>query len=112
MKTIYQAGDVLEAHIVCGMLNAEGIEAEVAGQYQQGAVGGLAPRDFARVQLLDEDDEPRARELIRDYEAREDTPMQKPGPEEADPAESGRLALWLLIGAVAVFLISWWTLSR
>ncbi|MFO7582742.1 DUF2007 domain-containing protein [Guyparkeria sp.] len=112
MKTIYEAGDVLEAHIVCGMLNAEGIEAEVAGQYQQGAVGGLAPRDFARVQLLDERDEPRARELIRTYEGREDASPREPGPGDADPAESGRLGLWLLIGAAVVFLVSWWTLSH
>ncbi|MFP4640389.1 MAG: DUF2007 domain-containing protein [Guyparkeria sp.] len=112
MKTIYKAGDVLEAHIVCGMLNAEGIEAQVAGQYQQGAVGGLAPRDFARVQLLDERDEPRALELIRDYEGRDDAPMPGPGGGDAESEESGRLGLWLLIGAVVVFLVSWWTLSR
>lgn len=31
MKIIYRAENILEAHIVCGMLNAEGIEAEVAG---------------------------------------------------------------------------------
>ena len=109
MKTIYQADDVLEAHIVCGMLNAEGIEAEVAGQYQQGAVGGLAPRDFARVQLLDERDEPRARDLIRDYEGDKAAAEPEPDP---DPEESGRLGLWLLIGALVVFVVSWWTLSH
>jgi len=109
MKTIFQADDVLEAHIVCGMLNAEGIEAEVAGQYQQGAVGGLAPRDFARVQLLDERDEPRARELIRDYEGDKAATETEPEP---DPEESGRLGLWLLIGALVVFVVSWWTLSH
>lgn len=105
MKTIYRAGDILEAHIVAGMLNAEGIEAEVAGFYQQGAVGELAPQDFARVMLVDERDTERAERVIADYETREPEPVTDGAGEES--GGSGRLAGWLLAVALVLLLLSW-----
>ncbi|WP_066185029.1 MULTISPECIES: DUF2007 domain-containing protein [unclassified Guyparkeria] len=105
MKIIYRAADILEAHIVAGMLNAEGIEAEVAGFYQQGAVGELAPQDFARVMLVDERDTERAERVIAAYESRE----PEPGSEQEDREQnsSGRLAGWLLVAALLLMLLSW-----
>ena len=105
MKTIYRASDILEAHIVAGMLNAEGIEAEVAGFYQQGAVGELAPQDFARVMLADERDTERAERIIANYESREPEPVADEGGEETN--SSGRLAGWLLAAALVLLLLSW-----
>ncbi|WP_410473992.1 DUF2007 domain-containing protein [Guyparkeria sp. TX1] len=111
MKTIYRAADILEAHIVAGMLNAEGIEAEVAGFYQQGAVGQLAPQDFARVMLIDERDEDRAERVIAEYEQREPAPPSErdQASDEAmpEPEESSRLAWWLVIAAVVMLVVSW-----
>lgn len=112
MKIIYRAENILEAHIVCGMLNAEGIEAEVAGFYQQGAVGSLAPQDFAHVMLIDERDTALAEQLIAAYEQR------APGASRGDRQdgelageESSRLAWWLLIAALIVLFVSWGLLS-
>jgi len=68
MKPIYRAANILEAQIVAGMLQSEGIDAEVAGYYLQGGVGELATQDFARVWLNDERDEDRAKQLIAEYE--------------------------------------------
>ncbi|MCL7744302.1 DUF2007 domain-containing protein [Guyparkeria hydrothermalis] len=107
MKTIYRATDILEAHIVAGMLNAEGIEAEVAGFYQQGAVGELAPQDFARVMLVDERDTARAEQVIASYEAREPEPAHDEPDVEGDGGAAGRLAGWLLVVALLLFLLSW-----
>ena len=107
MKTIYRAADILEAHIVCGMLNAEGIEAEVAGFYQQGAVGQLAPQDFARVMLIDERDADRAERVIAAYEAREPEPVSDEPESEQGDGKSGRLAGWLLVAALLLLLLSW-----
>lgn len=104
MKTIYRAADILEAHIVAGMLNAEGIEAEVAGFYQQGAVGQLAPQDFARVMLLDERDADRAERVIAQYEERE---PRAPGERGQAEAESSRLAWWLVAAALLLMVVSW-----
>lgn len=55
MKIIYKARDIIEAHIVSGMLNANGVEAHVSGYYLQGGVGDVAVYDFANVQVADED---------------------------------------------------------
>lgn len=70
MKYVYRAANILEAQIVKGMLEANGIDANVGGFYLQGGVGELAPLDTARVYVEDEDVE-RARELIQEYETRE-----------------------------------------
>jgi hypothetical protein len=55
MKIIYKARDIIEAHIVAGMLNANGIETHVGGYYLQGGVGDVTVFDFANVQVADED---------------------------------------------------------
>lgn len=68
MKIIYKASDTIEAHIVAGMLNANGIRAYVGGYYLQGGIGDLAAMDFANVSVADEDVEPALR-VIRDYKS-------------------------------------------
>jgi len=67
MKIVFQASDILEAHIVAGMLQAENIEAHVGGHYLQGGIGDLAPTGLASVSVADDDSEA-ARRLIREYE--------------------------------------------
>jgi len=67
MQVVYHATDVLEAHIVAGMLRAHEIEAYVDGHYLQGGVGELAAAGFASVSV----NEAEVREallLIQDYQ--------------------------------------------
>lgn len=66
MKIVYKAQDIIEAHIVSGMLNAEGIETYVGGFYLQGGIGDLAASDYANVQVADEDVEP-AQAIVAKY---------------------------------------------
>lgn len=68
MQIIYKASNIVEAHIVAGMLQAEGIEAYVGGHYLQGAIGDLSPLGFANV-FVDEADMARAAVLIHEYES-------------------------------------------
>jgi hypothetical protein len=68
VKIIYKASDTIEAHIVAGMLNANGIRAYVGGHYLQGGIGDLAAMEFANVSVADEDVEPALR-VVRDYES-------------------------------------------
>ena len=68
MLTIYRAADIVEAHIVAGMLEAHGIQCFVGGHYLQGAVGRLPVMDTATV-LIHEDREAEARPLIEAYES-------------------------------------------
>lgn len=68
MLIAYRARDIAEAHIVSGMLQAQGIEAHVGGHYLQGAMGEIGAAGFSNVHVED-DDYPRARDLIAEYEA-------------------------------------------
>ena len=69
MLLIFQGQNILEAHIISGLLQAHGIECHVAGHYLQGAVGDLPASDFANVFLHEHTDEEAANQLIADYEA-------------------------------------------
>ena len=68
MITVYRAANILEAHIVAGMLEAEGITTYVAGHYLQGGVGELAPLDMARVDV-DEEKYDEAKIHVERYES-------------------------------------------
>jgi len=67
LKIIFNASNLSEAHIVAGLLNANGIETHVGGHYLQGGIGELAAADFATVHVADED-VARASVLIAEYE--------------------------------------------
>jgi len=68
MKLIYRAGDIIEAHIVSGLLQANGIEAHVSGHYLQGGIGELAPAGFANIHVQDTDIA-LASQIIEEYES-------------------------------------------
>lgn len=76
MKTLYDAENAIEAHMLQHLLQQEGITASVHGDYLQGAVGGLPVAGLARL-LVDEGDYDRAREIIQRWEARS-TPAAAP----------------------------------
>lgn len=98
MLIAYRARDIAEAHIVSGMLHAEGIESHVGGHYLQGAMGDIGAAGFTNVHV-DDEDYPRARDLVAEYEANR--------PEDAPASDSGsrvhRYAVFFLV-AVAVLL--------
>jgi hypothetical protein len=54
MQLVFRAGNILEAHIVAGLLQSHGIDSHVGGHYLQGAVGDLPDSDFAHV-FVDEE---------------------------------------------------------
>ncbi|KEF30985.1 hypothetical protein D777_02138 [Marinobacter nitratireducens] len=68
MQIAYRARDITEAHIVAGLLEANGIESFVGGHYLQGAMGEIGAAGFTNVHVADEDLY-RARELVKEYEA-------------------------------------------
>ncbi|MEC9313702.1 MAG: DUF2007 domain-containing protein [Pseudomonadota bacterium] len=67
MQLVFRANNILEAHIVAGMLKSHDINCHVGGHYLQGAVGDLPAADFAHV-FVHEDDQAHAEALIKDYE--------------------------------------------
>ena len=67
MVKVYDAGNITEAHIVCGMLEAHGIEEHVGGHYLQGGIGELVVQGFAAV-YVEDTEVVAARSLIGAYE--------------------------------------------
>jgi hypothetical protein len=99
MLIAYRARDIAEAHIVSGMLQAEGIEAHVGGHYLQGGLGEIGAAGFTNVHVED-DDYPKARDLIADYEA---SPMENPPTPSSGGNRVERYAVgFLLVLAVLV----------
>lgn len=104
MQLIYTANDINEANIVCGMLQANGIEAHVAGYYLQGGVGDLAALDFAKV-YVDEEDTEQAAFLIADYENQR-KPSESTNPETTSNARFFWGGLLIVLVFVAIFIAS------
>ncbi len=67
MKIVYKAANIIEAHLVSGLLQAHEIQAFVSGHYLQGGVGEIAPNGFANVSVVD-DDVTLAIQVVTEYE--------------------------------------------
>lgn len=70
MTKIYSAQNAIDAHIVKGMLEQQGISARVNGEFLQGGIGELPLIDLVTVSVADED-YVKALEVLREYEGAE-----------------------------------------
>ena len=68
MKKVYETSTALEAHMVKNLLENEGVDSRIDGEYLQGGVGELQAMGAIRV-VVEEDDYPKAREIIDEWES-------------------------------------------
>ena len=68
MKTVYDASNNIEAHLVMHQLQQAGIDARIEGEYLQGGIGELPAAGNVRV-IVNSKDEAEARLVIADWEA-------------------------------------------
>ena len=68
MKCVYEASNVLEAHVIQGLLEQHRISSFIEGEYLIGAVGELPASPLVRV-LVNDDDLPEGASLMRDYDS-------------------------------------------
>ena len=66
MKTILHAQDLIEAQLIKNLLQSEGIESIILGEFLQGAIGELPPSGLIRVNVEDDIYE-QALRLVEDY---------------------------------------------
>jgi hypothetical protein len=78
MQTVYSAANSLEAHMIVGMLQQQGIVAHVLGEHLQSAAGELPLAGLVRVQVNDEDHE-RALQIVRAWEMAQPVAAPVPG---------------------------------
>lgn len=83
MQRIYQAANNVEAHMVVHMLEQSGVQAHVQGEHLQSGAGELPLGNLVAVAVADED-VPKAREVIREWEAT----IAAPDPAAGAPARS------------------------
>ena len=68
MKTVYDASNNIEAHLVMHQLQQAGLDATIQGEHLQGGIGELPAAGNIRVQVPAKDTE-LARQVIADWEA-------------------------------------------
>ncbi|MFG6412332.1 DUF2007 domain-containing protein [Roseateles sp. DC23W] len=79
MKTLYEAANAIEAHMLVDVLKQEGIEAHIQGEALQGAMGEVPAARLVRL-LVEDAHYPAARAIIERWERTEveATPRTKP----------------------------------
>lgn len=105
MKCVFTASTGVEAHMVLNLLEQEGIEGRVEGEYLQGGVGDLQAMNFVRVLVPDQDFK-KAKEIITEWEAKQ------PEPEDSRPEQKSRRGFGaFLTGLIAGVLGMYWAYS-
>lgn len=74
MRKVFEAIDMLEAHVVKGVLQQEGIVGFIQGEYLHGGMGDLPVSGLVRIEVNDPDFE-QARSVIAQWE-REQKPVE------------------------------------
>lgn len=104
MKTLYQAANAVEAHMLVDYLRQEGLHAQVLGEHLQGAVGELPAAGLVRL-VIDEAQYEAGREAIARWESAQpaDAPV-------VPPAVNPGHAVWifvlgLLAGATGMYAL-------
>jgi hypothetical protein len=98
MKTLYEAANAVEAHMLQDLLRQEGMESRLDGAYLQGAIGELPAAGLVRL-VVDEADWARGRDVIQRWEAA-NAPLAEAvrAERQAAPARRGSRALAALLG--------------
>lgn len=97
MKTLYEASNAIEAHMLVDLLKQEGLTAHIRGEHLQGAVGEIQASGLVRLEI-DESEFAQARDFIDRWDA-------------TQPAESTNSAVqkkssrifWMFLGIIVGF---------
>lgn len=105
MKTVYEAANPVEAHMVLDLLKQQGLTGRVDGEYLQGGVGTLPAAGLVRV-VVDEADYPTARSVVEAFEAAQ-PPSSAATSTTTPPASRPSRATWAGLGLVVGALVTW-----
>lgn len=101
MKTVYEAANPVEAHMVLDLLQQQGLSGRIDGEYLQGGVGELPAAGLVRV-VVDEADYATARSVVDAFEA-----AQPPSSTATQPAPRPSRTAWAGLGLVVGALLTW-----
>jgi hypothetical protein len=92
VKTVYEAANAVEAHMLVDVLSAEGIAARIEGEALQGAAGGLPASGLVRL-VVDDEQHPAARAVLERWERTQVAPDAAVASRPAARASLGWLGL-------------------
>lgn len=101
MKTVFEAANAVEAHMVRDLLRQEGIAAHIHGEHLQGAMGELPAAGLVRL-VVDEADYPRGRAVIDAWETAQPKDIA-PRPAPTRP----RLLVTFIVGLALGSAVTW-----
>ena len=96
MKHIFSAETLTEASLICGLLNARGIETHITGEYLSGVSGNQSGMNYANIHVI-ENNATSALSLIAEHQRINDT---------SQTVSSTRPALYLYTSIVSLAM---WT---
>ena len=102
MRKVFEAIDMLEAHVVRGVLQQEGIAGFIQGEYLHGGMGDLPVSGLVRIEVNDPDFE-QARSVITQWEQE-----QKPAAIENSNNWTPAWMLPFITGLVTGVLLTLW----
>jgi hypothetical protein len=102
MKTVYEALNIVEAHMLADLLKQEGCSVQIQGEHLIGALGELPAAGLIRL-TVDEAEYAAARAFILQWEAAQpkETPQMKP---KSPISRIWFAAIGVLIGIAVTFL--------
>jgi hypothetical protein len=103
MKTLYEAANALEAHMLVHLLKQEGFSAQLQGEHLQGGVGELQAGPLVRL-LIDDEQHEAARAFVQRWEA---TQVSNPS-NTGSPARARSRAIWIFLAGLAVGALATW----
>ncbi|WP_171016371.1 DUF2007 domain-containing protein [Pseudomonas sp. F(2018)] len=104
MKTLYEASNSAEAHMLLELLRQQGISSHIQGEYLQGAVGGLPAIGLVRL-VVEDKDFSNARAIIERWEATEVTPASAARKESPKYSGFAGFLLGLVVGVGGLYAI-------
>lgn len=103
MKTLYQASNALEAHMILNLLEIEGISGRIDGEFLQGGMGELPATGLVRV-MVDEKDYQAAKVIVDRWDAAQ--PAQSPYQASVEPVRKFPIFIaGVAVGFVLALLI-------
>lgn len=99
MRSVYEASNSLEGHMIVNLLDQEGITARIDGEYLQGGVGELQALGYIRV-MVDEEDYHSAKDIVTQWDQQQIPPTQYSAPKNKNAFLAGLVGF--VIGGVFV----------
>ena len=106
MKTVYEASNAIEAHMIQDLLMQEGLSAHIHGEHLMGAIGELPASGLIRL-VVDESDFAQARAVVERWDAAQPKePPPKPQVRQSNALRALLLGLAIGIGGTYAFFRS------